>query len=143
MAKVHFFYSTMNAGKSTALLQSNHNYQETGMHTILLIPKEDVSKNSGSIKSRIGLKAPAVVLDKNMNLFNFVKDKDAVQKIDAVLIDEVQFLNKKQVVFSNRYKLFNQSKKLPGPAWSGRAWCRLPGPVPDPQPGQAIFRKYF
>ena len=79
MAKVHFFYSTMNAGKSTALLQSNHNYQETGMHTILFIPKEDVSKNSGSIKSRIGLKAPAVVLDKNMNLFNFVKDKDAVQ----------------------------------------------------------------
>ena len=97
MAKVHFFYSTMNAGKSTALLQSNHNYQETGMHTILFIPKEDVSKNSGSIKSRIGLKAPAVVLDKKMNLFNFVKDKDAVQKIDAVLIDEVQFLNKKQV----------------------------------------------
>ena len=95
MAKVHFFYSTMNAGKSTALLQSNHNYQETGMHTILFIPKEDVSKNSGSIKSRIGLKAPAVVLDKKMNLFNFVKDKDAVQKIDAVLIDEVKFLNKK------------------------------------------------
>ena len=63
MAKVHFFYSTMNAGKSTALLQSAHNYHETGNETILFIPREDAEKNSGLIKSRIGLKASAVVID--------------------------------------------------------------------------------
>ena len=49
MAKVHFFYSTMNAGKSTALLQSAHNYHETGNETILFIPREDADKNSGCL----------------------------------------------------------------------------------------------
>ena len=53
MAKVHFFYSTMNAGKSTALLQSAHNYHETGNETILFIPREDADKNSGLIKSEL------------------------------------------------------------------------------------------
>ena len=57
MAKIHFFYSTMNAGKSTALLQSNHNYKENGMDTMLFIPKADAEKNHGYIESRIGLKS--------------------------------------------------------------------------------------
>ena len=66
MAKVHFFYSTMNAGKSTALLQSAHNYHETGNETILFIPREDADKNLGLIKSRIGLSASAVVIDSKL-----------------------------------------------------------------------------
>ena len=75
MAKVHFFYSTMNAGKSTALLQSAHNYHETGNETILFIPREDAEKNSGLIKSRIGLKAEAVVIDSKIKIFEYVKNE--------------------------------------------------------------------
>ena len=74
MAKVHFFYSTMNAGKSTALLQSAHNYHETGNETILFIPREDADKNSGLIKSRIGLSASAVVIDSKFKIFEYVED---------------------------------------------------------------------
>ena len=98
MAKVHFFYSTMNAGKSTALLQSAHNYHETGNETILFIPREDAEKNSGLIKSRIGLKASAVVIDSKIKIFEYVKSEAAKKSIDAILIDEAQFLKKHQVL---------------------------------------------
>ena len=67
MAKLHFFYSTMNAGKSTALLQSNHNYLESNLKTMLFIPKEIGSKSDSKIVSRIGLKADAIIADKNYN----------------------------------------------------------------------------
>ena len=80
MAKVHFFYSTMNAGKSTALLQSAHNYHETGNETILFIPREDADKNSGLIKSRIGLSASAVVIDSNLKIFETLDEKYAVSE---------------------------------------------------------------
>ena len=98
MAKVHFFYSTMNAGKSTALLQSAHNYHETGNETILFIPREDAEKNSGLIKSRIGLKAEAVVIDSKIKIFEYVKNEIEKKQIDAILIDEAQFLKKHQVL---------------------------------------------
>ena len=98
MAKVHFFYSTMNAGKSTALLQSAHNYHETGNETILFIPREDADKNSGLIKSRIGLSASAVVIDSNLKIFEHVKEELKNKKIDAILVDEAQFLKKHHVL---------------------------------------------
>ena len=98
MAKVHFFYSTMNAGKSTALLQSAHNYHETGNETILFIPREDAEKNSGLIKSRIGLKAEAIVIDSKIKIFEYVKNETEKKQIDAILIDEAQFLKKHQVL---------------------------------------------
>tara|TARA_Y100001935_G_scaffold216228_1_gene187916 strand:+ start:149 stop:736 length:588 start_codon:yes stop_codon:yes gene_type:complete len=98
MAKVHFFYSTMNAGKSTALLQSAHNYHETGNETILFIPREDADKNSGLIKSRIGLSASAVVIDSNLKIFEYVKEELKNKKIDAILVDEAQFLKKHHVL---------------------------------------------
>jgi len=98
MAKVHFFYSTMNAGKSTALLQSAHNYHETGNETILFIPREDADKNSGLIKSRIGLSASAVVIDSNLKIFEYVKEELKNKKIDAILVDESQFLKKHHVL---------------------------------------------
>ena len=96
MAKIHFFYSTMNAGKSTALLQSNHNYLENGMNTMLFIPKADADKNKGFIESRIGLKAKAVIADKDFNFYNYVKE-NLTEDHHCVLIDEVQFLTKEQV----------------------------------------------
>jgi len=98
MAKVHFFYSTMNAGKSTALLQSAHNYHETGNETILFIPREDADKNSGLIKSRIGLSASAVVIDSNLKIFEYVKEELKNKYIDAILVDEAQFLKKHHVL---------------------------------------------
>ena len=65
----------MNAGKSTALLQSNYNYHERGMETLLFLPKIDAEKNNGKIHSRIGLEADAVSVDSNFNFFSYVSQK--------------------------------------------------------------------
>lgn len=94
MAKLHFFYSTMNAGKSTALLQSNHNYLESDLKTALFIPSEIGSKSNGKIISRIGLEAKAIIADKKYKFFNEI---NKMKKISCVFVDEAQFLSKKQV----------------------------------------------
>jgi thymidine kinase len=94
MAKLHFFYSTMNAGKSTALLQSNHNYLESNLKTMLFIPKEIGSKSDGKIVSRIGLMAEAIIADKK---YNFFSELENMRDISCVFVDEAQFLSKKQV----------------------------------------------
>ena len=65
----------MNAGKSTALLQSNYNYHERGMETLLFLPKIDADSNNGKIHSRIGLTAEAHSVDSNFNFFNFVSQE--------------------------------------------------------------------
>ena len=98
MAKVHFFNSTMNDGKSTALLQSAHNYHETGNETILFIPREDAEKNSGLIKSRLGLSASAIVIDSKLKIFEYVQKEVVKRQIDAILVDEAQFLKKHHVL---------------------------------------------
>lgn len=97
LAKVHFFYSTMNAGKSTALLQSNYNYRERGMETLLFLPKIDADINDGKIHSRIGLTAEAHSVDSDFNFFNFVSQEKIKKTISCILIDEVQFLSKYQI----------------------------------------------
>jgi len=96
MAKLHFFYSTMNAGKSTALLQSNHNYLESNLKTILFIPKEIADKTEGKIISRIGLEADAIITDKNYKFFDEVEKKD-YKNVSCIFVDEVQFLTKNQI----------------------------------------------
>jgi thymidine kinase len=96
-AKVHFFYSTMNAGKSTALLQSNYNYNERGMDTLLFLPKVDADANKNKIHSRIGLIADAISVDASFDFFEYVQNFKNEKKVDAILIDEVQFLTKDQV----------------------------------------------
>ena len=90
MAKVHFFYSTMNAGKSTALLQSAHNYHETGNETILFIPREDADKNSGLIKSRIGLSATAVVINSDLKIYEYVKKELSQRRVDADIVGVIE-----------------------------------------------------
>ena len=87
----------MNAGKSTALLQSNYNYNERGMDTLLFLPKVDADANKNKIHSRIGLIADAISVDTNFDFFEYVKDFKNKKKVDAILIDEVQFLTKNQV----------------------------------------------
>lgn len=87
----------MNAGKSTALLQSNYNYHERGMETLLFLPKIDADNNNGKIHSRIGLNAKAISVDNNFDFFGYVSQESIKQSISCILIDEVQFLTKKQV----------------------------------------------
>ena len=96
MAKLHFFYSTMNAGKSTSLLQSNHNYKENGLDTMIFLPNETSKLSKGQIVSRIGLKAKAIIANKDFNFLNFIKDNKS-ENLSCILIDEAQFLTKEQV----------------------------------------------
>jgi thymidine kinase len=96
MAKLHFFYSTMNAGKSTALLQSNHNYLESGLRTMLFIPEELKEKSDSKIISRIGLEAKAKVVNKDYNFFSEIK-KNSPRDINCIFVDEAQFLTREQV----------------------------------------------
>ena len=96
MAKLHFFYSTMNAGKSTALLQSNHNYSESNLKTMLFVPKQIADKTNGKIVSRIGLEADAIVTDKEYKFFEEIK-KTNYKNISCIFVDEVQFLTKQQI----------------------------------------------
>mgnify|MGYP001218336917 FL=1 len=96
MAKLHFFYSTMNAGKSTALLQSNHNYKESNLKTLLFVPKSIGDKSNGKIVSRIGLEADAIIVDDEYNFFDEISKKQS-EKISCIFVDEVQFVSKKQV----------------------------------------------
>ena len=96
MAKLHFFYSTMNAGKSTSLLQSNHNYKENGLDTMIFLPNETSKLSKGQIVSRIGLKAKAVIANKNFNFINYIKNNKS-ENLSCILIDEAQFLTKEQV----------------------------------------------
>tara|TARA_B100001939_G_scaffold9465_1_gene8570 strand:+ start:2983 stop:3564 length:582 start_codon:yes stop_codon:yes gene_type:complete len=96
MAKLHFFYSTMNAGKSTSLLQSNHNYKENDLDTMIFLPNETSKLSKGQIVSRIGLKAKAVIANKDFNFINYIKDNKS-ENLSCILVDEAQFLTKEQV----------------------------------------------
>ena len=96
MAKLHFFYSTMNAGKSTALLQSNHNYLESNLKTMLFIPEEIGIKSKGMIVSRIGLKANAVIVNKKYSFHEEI-EKINFSEISCIFVDEAQFLSRLQV----------------------------------------------
>ena len=86
----------MNAGKSTALLQSNHNYSESNLKTLLFIPKDLGDKSDGKIISRIGLEADATIVDSEYNFFNEIKKLDH-KDISCIFVDESQFLSKEQV----------------------------------------------
>jgi thymidine kinase len=97
MSKVYFYYSAMNAGKSTVLLQSSYNYRERGMHTLLFVPAIDTRAGAGRIQSRIGLGAEAMALPADENVFDHVKSAHAAQPVACVLIDEAQFLTRAQV----------------------------------------------
>jgi thymidine kinase len=97
MAKLYFYYSAMNAGKTTVLLQSAHNYRERGMNPLLFTPRLDDRHGVGLIRSRIGLESPAVAFDRGDNLFEEVKRSLADRNVHCVLVDEAQFLNREQV----------------------------------------------
>lgn len=98
MAKLYFYYSAMNAGKTTTLLQSAHNYRERGMRTLILAPAIDDRAGAGVIASRIGLKASACSITPDDDLLSLTKaDIDSNGPLGCVLVDEAQFLGKSQV----------------------------------------------
>jgi thymidine kinase len=97
MAKLFFNFSSMNAGKTTILLQSAHNYRERGMTPILFTPKLDDRYGEGWIKSRIGLQARATIFTTEDDLFEITRAKLEETNIHCVLVDESQFLSRNQV----------------------------------------------
>lgn len=97
MAKLYFYYSSMNAGKSTSLLQSSYNYRERGMSTLILAPELDDRYGVGRVTSRIGLEADALHFAPDDDLFAVVSRHRARGPLHCVLIDEAQFLSKDQV----------------------------------------------
>ena len=97
MSKLYFYYSAMNAGKSTVLLQSSHNYHERGMRTLLFTPALDTRAGPGRIHSRIGLTGDAIALHATDDLLAHVRAAHTAQPVACVLVDEAQFLTREQV----------------------------------------------
>jgi thymidine kinase len=97
MAKLYFYYSSMNAGKSTALLQSSYNYRERGMNTLILAPEFDNRYGGGKVTSRIGIEADATTFRPEEDLLAMVESQCIDDPLHCVLIDEAQFLTRDQV----------------------------------------------
>ncbi len=97
MAKLYFYYASMNAGKSTTLLQADFNYRERGMQTMLWTAQLDDRSDDKAIESRIGLGADAHRFEADTDLWGRVSASHAKGPLDCVLIDEAQFLTKEQV----------------------------------------------
>ena len=97
MAKLYFHYSTMNAGKSTLLLQAAHNYVERGMKPYLITAQLDVRAGQGRIESRIGIGQLADTFSETENLYKKLNEKIKKIQINCVFIDEAQFLSEIQV----------------------------------------------
>ena len=97
MAKLYFQYSTMNAGKSTLLLQASHNYHERGMKTYLITARFDKRAGDGKIGSRIGIASDADTFDSRENMFQKIELRLEKGPCSCVFIDEAQFLSEEQV----------------------------------------------
>jgi thymidine kinase len=97
MAKLYFYYASMNAGKSTTLLQADFNYRERGMRTLLFTAAVDDRAGSGVIASRIGLAAEAIAFDASTNLLGCIEKELAAAPLHCILVDEAQFLSETQV----------------------------------------------
>jgi thymidine kinase len=97
MAKLYFQYSTMNAGKSTLLLQASHNYQERGMETYLITARFDKRAGDGKIGSRIGISSDGDTFDNQEDMFQKIESRLKKGPCSCVFIDEAQFLTEEQV----------------------------------------------
>lgn len=97
MASLYFKYAAMNSGKSTQLLQAHYNYFERGMNPLAMTAELDDRGGTGKILARIGLDLHAETFNATLDLFAFIEKMHSDKKIDALLIDEAQFLSEKQV----------------------------------------------
>jgi|TARA_B110000971_G_scaffold55716_1_gene56701 thymidine kinase len=97
MAKLYFYYSSMNAGKSTSLLQSSYNYKERGLNTLVMAPELDNRYGVGKVTSRIGLESDATTFKTEIDLYELILQQHQHKALNCILIDEAQFLTKEQV----------------------------------------------
>lgn len=97
MAQLYFYYSAMNAGKSTSLLQSAYNYQERGMQVAIFTAAIDNRYGVGKVSSRIGLQMDAQIFSNDFDFLTYCQQTKLIDRLDCVLIDEAQFLTKEQV----------------------------------------------
>ena len=97
MAALHFIYSSMNAGKSTALLQASHGYRERGLETMVFTSSKDDRYGESEVVSRVGLRSPAHTYSESDNILKMVHDENEKHELSCILIDEAQFLTKDQV----------------------------------------------
>ncbi|MGI9280890.1 MAG: thymidine kinase [Endozoicomonas sp.] len=97
MASLYFYFSSMDSGKSTYLLQAAHNYQSAGKRVLLLTPAIDDRFGKGRITSRIGIQKDALVISKEDNLFEQIAREHSEQRLSCVMVDEAQFLTEEQV----------------------------------------------
>ncbi len=98
MAKLYFYYASMNAGKSTTLLQADFNYRERGMHTMVWTAALDDRFGQGYVTSRIGLRAEAHKFEPDTDMLASVKVEHGFQPLACVMVDEAQFLSRDQVI---------------------------------------------
>ena len=98
MAKLYFYYSAMNAGKSTTLLQAAYNYEEQGMRVLLFTPKIDDRAGVGIVSSRIGLSRDAFAFESDFDLYAHIASEHRKSPVACVFVDEAQFLTDKQVL---------------------------------------------
>lgn len=98
MSKLYFRYGAMNSGKSTHLMQVAYNYEERGMKVLIIKPMID-KKGGDTLVSRLGVgRKVDLLLDENDNILNIIKEKlNKNNKIDCILVDEVQFLKAIQI----------------------------------------------
>ncbi|CAQ84121.1 MULTISPECIES: thymidine kinase [Photorhabdus] len=97
MAQLYFYYSAMNAGKSTSLLQSSYNYNERGMRTLIFTAEIDTRFGKGKISSRLGLSADAFLFSQQTDIGELIRNENKQETVHCVLVDECQFLTKEQV----------------------------------------------
>src|SRR3546814_5974926 len=109
MAKLYFYYASMNAGKSTTLLQADFNYRERGMETMLWTAALDDRYGAGQITSRIGLLAEAHKFDPDSDLWAAVQAEHRQRPLACVLVDEAQFLSRSEEHTSELQSLMRSS----------------------------------
>ncbi|MER2472370.1 thymidine kinase [Photorhabdus laumondii] len=97
MAQLYFYYSAMNAGKSTSLLQSSYNYNERGMRTLVFTAEIDTRFENGKVNSRIGLSSDALLFSQQTDIGELIRNENKQAKVHCVLIDECHFLTKAQI----------------------------------------------
>jgi thymidine kinase len=97
MAKLYFRYSAMNAGKTTQLLQVKYNYEERGQHVLLFKPAIDKRDGEEKVVSRIGLECKACLTEADTDIFELTRRIHLSQPLHCVIVDEAQFLQRKQV----------------------------------------------
>jgi thymidine kinase len=98
MAKLYFYYASMNAGKSTTLLQADFNYRERGMETMLWTAAFDDRAGLGTIASRIGLQTSGRLYDARTDIRHEVEEELKKRRLHCILVDEAQFLTHAHVV---------------------------------------------